>query len=112
MRTEKVYEVEFMTYTNAMKNTVSDYTETQDIGTTKYIHVGFEPFLITESQIDYFSDFGGGFRSLKFVGNIPIPFDIDFGVERPIVNDWKTIADQLSDTVLHDEELENSIEGE
>ena len=66
---EKVYEVEFMQYTNAMRDTVSDGGE---IGKTKYINVGKEPFLIRESEFDKYMKFGKGFRIVKFVGNIEI----------------------------------------
>ena len=65
---EKVYEVEFMQYTNYMKDTVSD-GETE-IGKAKYIHVGKEPFLIKESDFPKYQKFGGGFRIVRFVGNI------------------------------------------
>ena len=78
MRTEKVYAVEFMSYTNSMENTVSDKSNCKS-GKITYLDVGVEPFLITESQMEFYSKFGGGFRSLSFVGNISVPFDIDFG---------------------------------
>ena len=70
MKTKKVYEVEFMEYTNCMKDTVSNNaTSFKDI---EYLNIGKEPFLITESEFDEYSKFGGGFRSLKFVGNIKL----------------------------------------
>lgn len=64
---EKVYEVEFMRYTNCMKDTVSDGAE---IGKTKYIEVGKESFLIKESDFPKYQKYGGGFRIVRFVGNI------------------------------------------
>ena len=64
---EKVYEVEFMRYTNCMNDTVSDGAE---IGKTKYINVGKEPFLIKESDFPKYQKYGGGFRIVRFVGNI------------------------------------------
>lgn len=67
---EKVYEVEFMQYTNCMKDTVSDGNK--EIGKTKYINVGKEPFLIKESDFNKYMKYGGGFRILRFVGNIEI----------------------------------------
>lgn len=67
---EKVYEVEFMQYTNCMKDTVSD--NNKEIGKTKYINVGKEPFLIKESDFDKYMKYGGGFRIVRFVGNIEI----------------------------------------
>lgn len=65
---EKIYEVEFLRYTNWMKDTVSD--EEKEIGKAKYIHVGREPFLIKESDFPKYQKFGGGFRIVRFVGNI------------------------------------------
>lgn len=78
MRTEKVYAVEFMVYTNSMKNVVSNKLSCKSEKET-YVDVGKEPFLITESQMEFYSKFGEGFRTLTFVGNISVPFDIDFG---------------------------------
>lgn len=65
---EKVYEVEFMRYTNCMNDTVSDGEK--EIGKATYIHVGREPFLIKESDFPKYQKFGGGFRIVRFVGNI------------------------------------------
>lgn len=65
---EKVYEVEFMEYTNYMRDTV--YNRDKEIGDMKYITVGKEPFLVKESELDKYSVYGGGYRSIKFVGNI------------------------------------------
>ena len=67
---EKVYEVEFMQYTNCMKDTVSDGE--QEIGKATYIDVGREPFLIKESDFPKYQKFGGGFRIVRFVGNIEV----------------------------------------
>ena len=66
---EKVYEVEFMQYTNCTKDTVSDGNE---MGKRKYIHIGKEPFLIKESEFDKYMQFGEGFRVVRFVGNIEV----------------------------------------
>lgn len=63
-KTEKVYIVNFMSYTNCMNNAVSN-------GET-YLDIGYEPFLVRESDLDYYRQFGGGYRDLKFVGNIAI----------------------------------------
>lgn len=65
---EKVYEVEFMNYTNYMRDTVSNGAK--EIKDTEYINVGKEPFLIRESEFDKYMKFGGGFRIVRFVGNI------------------------------------------
>lgn len=65
---EKVYEVEFMQYTNCMNDTVCDNNE--ELGKRKYLIVGKEPFLIKESDFPKYQKFGGGFRIVRFVGNI------------------------------------------
>lgn len=65
---EKVYEVEFMQYTNCMNDIVSNGEK--EIGKVTYIHVGREPFLIKESDFPKYQKFGGGFRIVRFVGNI------------------------------------------
>ena len=65
---EKVYEIEFMNYTNSMRDTVCNYAK--EIKDTKYINVGKEPFLIKESEFEKYMKYGGGFRVVKFVGNI------------------------------------------
>lgn len=63
---EKVYQVEFMQYTNSMRDTI--WNEETD----HYIDVGKEPFLIKESELDNYKDYGNGFRIIKFVGNIGV----------------------------------------
>lgn len=70
IKVEKVYEVEFMQYTNCMNDTVSDGEK--EIGKVTYIHVGREPFLIKESDFPKYQKFGGGFRIVRFVGNIEV----------------------------------------
>ena len=67
---EKIYEVEFMEYTNCMRNTVS--TMNEDITKNKYIHVGKEPFLIKESEFNNYMKYGNGFRVIRFVGNMDV----------------------------------------
>jgi len=62
----KVYRVTFMTYTNALKTTVSNGEFMID--KYKSIELGHEPFLITEDQIEYYNQFGGGIRNMEFVG--------------------------------------------
>ena len=71
-RFEKVYAAEFRSYTNCLNDTVSDYEESKDIAKTKYLTVGMEPFLIKESDIPKYQCFGGGYRSLNFVGNMEV----------------------------------------
>lgn len=67
---EKIYEVEFMQYTNCMRDTVCNNAE--NIKDSKYIRVGKEPFLIKESEFDKYKEYGGGFRIIKFVGNMEV----------------------------------------
>lgn len=65
---EKVYEVEFMQYTNCSRDTVCNNAES--IKDSKYINVGKEPFLVRESELEKYREYGNGFRTVKFVGNI------------------------------------------
>ena len=62
---EKVYSVKYMEYTNAMKDTVRHNTENMT-----FINVGKGPFLIRESELMYYSNYGGGYESIDFVGMI------------------------------------------
>ena len=63
---EKVYKVEFMEYTNYSRDTVCD--ESKKIGHGQYLHVGKEPFLVKESDLEKYKNYGGGYRSVVFVG--------------------------------------------
>ena len=65
---EKIYRVEFMDYTNIHRDTVCN--QHRDIGDRKYIVVGSEPFLVRESELEFYRAWGNGFRSIEFVGNI------------------------------------------
>ena len=69
---EKVYAAEFMTYTNCLRNTVSNYKEGDPIESVKYLNVGVGTFLVKESDIDKYRKFGDGYKSLMFVGNIEV----------------------------------------
>ena len=60
---KKIYKITFNEYTNAMRDTV--YRE----DTAKYLHVP-DLFLIKEGDIQYFQEFGGGIKTLEFVGNL------------------------------------------
>lgn len=57
-----------MQYSDYMNRSVCNGTK--EIKDSKYIDVGKEPFLIKESDLDRYREYGGGFRSLKFIGNI------------------------------------------
>lgn len=65
---EKVYEVEFMQYTNCFRDTVSDGNE--DIGKRKYLQVGNDPVIIKESDLPKYMKYGNGFRTIEFIGNL------------------------------------------
>lgn len=65
---EKVYQVEFMQYTNCSRDTVCNNTDL--IKDSKYIHVGKEQLLVRESDLDKYREYGNGFRTVKFVGHI------------------------------------------
>lgn len=71
---EKVYKVTFMRYTNVMEDTVSDWNGklSDSITAEEYLDIGKEPFLLRESQLEYYRKFGGGYRNIEFVGQIPI----------------------------------------
>lgn len=61
---EKVYEVEFMNYTNCLRNTIWDeksdeYIEIPDHGNT---------LIVKESELEEYKRFGEGYRSIKFIG--------------------------------------------
>ena len=65
---EKIYAVEFNSYTNALNNVVSNGDE--DIGRRKYIHIPDGGLLVKESELDEYRKYGNGFASTKFVGTI------------------------------------------
>ena len=70
IKTEKVYAVTFMRYTNAMRDTVRD--DSADWTKSEYLTVGSEAFLVKESELDIYRKFGEGYRTINFVGNIAI----------------------------------------
>ena len=53
---EKIYKVEFMKYTNVFKDTVSN--QAKEIKDEKFLRVGREPFLVRESELDNYRDWG------------------------------------------------------
>jgi len=63
---EKVYIVEFIQYTNCMRDTV--YNEE----TGEYIQVGRLGFLVRESELEQYRKCGRGYKSIKLVGQIRI----------------------------------------
>ena len=62
---EKIYKVEFMEYTDYNRDKVSN------INHIDYLRVP-SPFLIRESEIEFHKNFGGGIKSLEFVGYLNI----------------------------------------
>lgn len=74
MKYIKIYQVEFLQYTNCFKDTVSDGDDSVFTSKSprKYLDVGHEHFLIAEDDLSYFKQFGGGFRSVEFVGRLAV----------------------------------------
>ena len=71
-RMVKVYEVEFMSYTNCLNDTVSTYPTKSEDEDIEYLDVSGYPFLVKEDDLSYYSKFGGGYKSITFVGNMYI----------------------------------------
>ena len=73
MNKEKVYHVEFMEYTNITRRTVAKYTPNPKTGVphSEYLDVGSD-FLIKESDIEKYKEFGKGYKSLIFAGYIEV----------------------------------------
>ena len=66
---ERIYAVEFNTYTNCMRDTVSDGNKS--IGEAKYISLPKDvPFLIRESELLEYVKYGNGYKSVFCVGAI------------------------------------------
>lgn len=71
MMREKIYEITFNRYTNALRNTVSD--SNPDIAKIKYIKLPDNvPFLVRESALPYYSRYGDGISVAKCVGELDI----------------------------------------
>ena len=70
MKTEKIYAVEFMEYTNWEKVCVSSNPGQIDAA---YLDVGKETCLVKESDLPIFQKYGNGFRSITFVGVLHVP---------------------------------------
>lgn len=83
VKLEKVYKVTFMQYTNVMKDTISDWDgKGHSLADCEYLDVGKEAFLLRESQLDCYRKFGGGYRNIEFVGQIPVS-ETDVNVSHP-----------------------------
>ena len=66
---EKVYIVEFNSYTNCLCDTVSDGNY-DDLSKTKYLSIPFGGLLVRESELEKYSKFGNGYASIKLVGSM------------------------------------------
>ncbi len=76
MKTEKIYEVEFMYYTGYSRDAVSS-NPGEVKRDTKYLDTSASPFLVRESDLYIFQKYGGGFRNLRYVGTLHIPDEKD-----------------------------------
>lgn len=67
---EKVYAVEFMSYTNCLRDTVSDWNGISSFtGKEKYLTVkGPNEFLVKESDLEKYRKYGQGYKNIRFVG--------------------------------------------
>lgn len=63
---EKIYSIKFRSYSNGLRDTICK----ENNGKTEYISVGEDPFLIKESDINKYAEYGDGIESLTFVGNM------------------------------------------
>ena len=72
MKREKVYSVEFMNYTNCLRDTVSTEPEKDENGVINFMGIEYldvkDGFLVRESELDKYRVFGGGYNSIHFVG--------------------------------------------
>ena len=66
MKLEKVYIVDFIYYTNCMRDTV--YNEE----TGEHLDVGRLGFLVRESELEKYRKYGKGYESIKLVGQVCI----------------------------------------
>ena len=65
----KIYKVEFNKYTNGMRDTVSNGAK--EIKDHKYLNVGrLYDFLVKDSDLDYYKQFGDGFKKIELVGEL------------------------------------------
>lgn len=69
---EKIYLVEFISYTNALHDTVSDWDGKRfsKIGETKYLHLGRHCTLVKESDLEKYRKYGQGYKKITFLGTL------------------------------------------
>ncbi len=71
----KIYLVEFIEYTNPMRDTVSN--PNMEIGKGRYININKEGFLVREEHLEFIKKWGKGIKSIKLVGELfEIPFEM------------------------------------
>lgn len=100
IKLEKVYRITFMWYTNVMKDAVSDWDgKGHSLADCEYLDVGKESFLLRESQLEYYRKFGGGYRNIEFVGQIPIS-ETDVNVSSTIKQNLKPKIKYLTEGTL------------
>lgn len=106
MKTEKIYDVEFMFYGSYTKDSVSS-NPGEAKKDTKYLDTSASPFLVRESDLHIFQKYGGGFRNLRYVGTLHIPDEKDVVPDTEsltVVNNC-TIDDCISNCVDSDKNL-------
>ena len=68
---EKVYRVEFIDENN-LDGSVSAYDEKDNLTAKMTIPYRYSDYIIPESKLEYFKQFGKGFKIVEFVGYMPI----------------------------------------
>lgn len=64
---KKIYLIEFIEYTNGLRNTVH---RINNDGNDEYLDVSREGTLVSEDDIEDMKQFGKGLRSMKLVGEL------------------------------------------
>ena len=106
MKTEKIYEVEFMFYTGYSKDAVSS-SPGEAKKDTKYLDTSASPFLVRESDLHIFQKYGGGFRNLRYVGTLHIPDEKDIV---PDTESLTIINDCTTNNCIHNcSDLDNNV---
>ena len=69
---EKIYLAEFISYTNALHDTVSDWDGkgTPSIGKIKYLNLGKHCTLVKESDLEKYRKYGQGYKKITFLGTL------------------------------------------
>lgn len=70
----KLYSIEFLEYSDVLKKSVSDMDgNSLHLGDIHYIDA--DRLIVKESDLPYYQRFGGGFKSIHFVGYLGVPED-------------------------------------